>query len=197
MQSKAVFIDKDGTLLENVPYNVDPSEIRLMSGALQAAYLLHSCGYELIAISNQSGVAHGYFEECALDGVENRIRELLAPINVPLGGFYYCPHHPEGKIAQYTKTCDCRKPGPGLILRAARERDINLAQSWFIGDILDDIEAGHRAGCRTVLIDNGNETEWVTSPGRRADRVVFDLVQAACAITSAKPLKDSVHHCHG
>jgi len=129
--------------------------------------------------------------------VENRIRELLGPINVPLAGFYYCPHHPEGKIAQYSKTCDCRKPRPGLILRAARERDINLAQSWFIGDILDDIEAGHRAGCRTVLIDNGNETEWVRSPGHQPDWVVFDLVQAACAITSAKPLEDSVHHCHG
>lgn len=197
MQAKAVFIDKDGTLLENVPYNVDPGEIRLMSGALQAAHILHTCDYELIAISNQSGVAHGYFEECALDVVEHRIRELLAPINVPLAGFYYCPHHPEGEIAQYTKACDCRKLEPGLILRAAQERDINLAQSWFIGDILDDIEAGHRAGCRTVLIDNGNETEWVRSPGRTPDWMVFDLVQAACAITSAKALKDSVHHCHG
>jgi D-glycero-D-manno-heptose 1,7-bisphosphate phosphatase len=103
-------------------------------------------------------------------------------------------HPPYLRLRAYR---DRRKLAPGLILRAAQERDINLAQSWFIGDILDDIEAGHRAGCRTVLIDNGNETEWVRSPGRTPDWMVFDLVQAACAITSAKALKDSVHHCHG
>jgi D-glycero-D-manno-heptose 1,7-bisphosphate phosphatase len=194
---KAVFIDKDGTLIEDIPYNADPEQIRLMPDALQGAHILHAAGYALIVISNQSGVAHGYYDERALDGVENRIRELLACINVPLTGFYYCPHHPEGRIAQYANTCDCRKPAPGLILRAAREHDLNLARSWFIGDILHDIEAGHCAGCKTVLLDNGNETEWVYSPRRRPDWVVPDLVQAACVITEIDPIQSGVYHQHG
>jgi D,D-heptose 1,7-bisphosphate phosphatase len=194
---KAVFIDKDGTLVEDLPYNVDPEQIRLMPDAVQGAHRLHAAGYLLIVISNQSGVAHGYYDERALGGVENRIRELLACMNVPLTGFYYCPHHPEGRIAQYTRTCDCRKPAPGLILQAACEHDLNLAQSWFIGDILHDIEAGHRAGCKTVLLDNGNETEWVYSPSRRPDWVVADLAQAACVITATDPLQSGVYHQHG
>jgi D-glycero-D-manno-heptose 1,7-bisphosphate phosphatase len=194
---KAVFIDKDGTLIEDLPYNVDPEEIRLMPDALQGAHRLHAAGYALIVISNQSGVAHGYYDERALGGVENRIRELLAGMNVPLTGFYYCPHHPEGRIARYTRTCDCRKPAPGLILQAAREHDLNLARSWFIGDILHDIEAGHRAGCKTVLLDNGNETEWVYSPRRRPDWVVADLAQAACVITATDSIQSRVYPQHG
>jgi D-glycero-D-manno-heptose 1,7-bisphosphate phosphatase len=194
---KAVFIDKDGTLVEDIPYNADPEQIRLMPDAVQGAHILHAAGYALIVISNQSGVAHGYYDERALSVVENRIRELLALMSVPLTGFYYCPHHPEGRIAQYTRNCDCRKPAPGLILQAALERDVNLTQSWFIGDILHDIEAGHRAGCKTVLLDNGNETEWAYSPRRRPDWVVPDLAQAACVITATDPLQSCVYHQHG
>jgi D-glycero-D-manno-heptose 1,7-bisphosphate phosphatase len=194
---KAVFIDKDGTLVEDIPYNADPEQIRLMPDAVQGAHILHAAGYALIVISNQSGVAHGYYDERALGVVENCIRELLALMSVPLTDFYYCPHHPEGRIAQYTRTCDCRKPAPGLILRAAREHNLNLAQSWFIGDILHDIEAGHRAGCKTMLLDNGNETEWVYSPHRRPDWVVPDLAQAACVITATDPIQSGMYHQHG
>ena len=74
---------------------------------------------------------------------------------------YYCPHYPDGKIQKYKIECDCRKPKPGLILQAAREHDIDLSNSWMIGDILNDVEAGNRAGCKTILLDNGNETEWI------------------------------------
>ena len=96
-----------------------------------------------------------------------------------LDGFYYCPHHPDGIVPRYAVACDCRKPEPGLIHPAAREHDLALGESWFIGDILDDVEAGRRAGCRTVLIDNGNETEWKRSPLRRPDLVARDLAEAA------------------
>ena len=125
----AVFLDKDGTLVEDVPYNVDPALIRLGPGAADGLRLLHAAGYPLIVISNQSGVARGYFEEAALGAVEVRLRELLGEVGVPLTGFYYCPHHPEGSVAAYAVGCECRKPLPGMIVRAADEHGIDLARS--------------------------------------------------------------------
>jgi len=179
MTSRAVFLDKDGTLIEDVPYNVDPDLIRLTTGAETGLRSLHQAGYELIVISNQAGVAHGYFPEQALLAVEAQLRYLLAEIGVPLAGFYYCPHHPEGKVPGYKISCSCRKPEPGLIIRAAKDRRVDLTLSWFIGDILNDVEAGRRAGCQTVLINNGNETEWVISPQRIPHYIATDLAQAA------------------
>ena len=181
----AVFIDKDGTLIDDVPYNVDPALIRLSDKAGEALALLKQLGYRLIVISNQSGVARGYFPEAAIDGVKRRLAELLAEYDVALDGFYYCPHHPKGTVADYAHACDCRKPEPGMFLTAAREHHIDLKRSWMIGDILHDVEAGHRAGCRAVLIDNGNETEWEDSPLRRPDLKVKDMHEAACAIAQA------------
>ena len=180
---RAVFLDKDGTLIEDVPYNVDPERIRLTSGAVEGLQLLHASGYQLIVITNQSGVARGYFPEAALVTVEARLGEMLAEFGVPLMGFYYCPHHPNGVVPALSIACDCRKPAPGLLLRAAAKRNIDLAQSWFIGDILNDVEAGRRAGCRTILIDNGNETEWQMSPQRSPHYKVADLAEAALIIT--------------
>ncbi|HVX11002.1 MAG TPA: HAD family hydrolase [Pirellulales bacterium] len=178
MLDQAIFFDKDGTLLEDVPYNVEPRLMRLAPRAGEALRRL-APHYRLIVISNQSGVAHGYFDESALFGVEQRLRELLVTHDVELGGFYYCPHHPQGQVSAYRLVCDCRKPRPGMIKRAAAEKGIDLARSWMVGDILDDIEAGRLAGCRTVLIDNGGETEWVRSVNRRPDFTASDLHVAA------------------
>lgn len=183
---KAVFLDKEGTLIEDVPYNVDPARIRLAECAPEGLRCLHDAGYLLVIVSNQSGVARGLFPERALRSVEARLRELLEEHGIPLAGFYYCPHHPDGIVAKYAVECDCRKPAPGMILRAAGELNIELGRSWFIGDILNDVEAGHRAGCRTVLIDNGNETEWARSPQREPDAVVTELSAAADLILSAR-----------
>jgi D-glycero-D-manno-heptose 1,7-bisphosphate phosphatase len=182
---QAVFLDKDGTLIENVPYNVDPERIRLSAGAAEGLRRLHAAGYRLIVISNQSGVARGFFPEAALAAVEGKLRDLLAEVGVPLAGFYYCPHHPDGVVPGLAVACACRKPAPGLILLAARDHGIDPARSWFVGDILDDVEAGRRAGCATVLIDNGNETEWVLSPLRTPHHVAADLDEAARLITTA------------
>lgn len=177
MTNRAVFLDKDGTLIEDVPYNVNPDLIRLTAGAEIGLRSLVAAGYKLIIISNQSGVARGYFPELALQAVEAKLRHLLAEFGVTLTGFYYCPHHPQGK-SPYNIKCLCRKPEPGLIVRAAQECKIDLTSSWF-GDILNDVEAGCRAGCQTVLIDNGNETEWVISPQRIPDYIATDLEQTA------------------
>ncbi|NJN86648.1 MAG: HAD family hydrolase [Leptolyngbyaceae cyanobacterium SL_7_1] len=175
----AIFLDKDGTLIEDVPYNVDPDRIRLTAGAIAGLQQLHQAGYPLIIISNQAGVARGYFAEAALLGVQQRVRGLLMEAGIPLAGFYYCPHHPAGSLPQYAIPCDCRKPRPGLLLQAAREQAIDLQRSWFIGDILHDVEAGRAAGCRTILLDNGNETEWELSYRRLPHHVVKDLSEAA------------------
>lgn len=182
--SKAVFLDKDGTLVEDIPYNINPSLIQLTPNAGAALQLLHQAEYALIIISNQSGVARGYFAESALAVVEESIRSHLAHLGVPLTGFYYCPHHPEGIVRSYAIECDCRKPSPGLIVKAAEEHQLDLAQSWFVGDILHDIEAGRAAGCRTILIDNGNETEWDLTRSRLPHHLVSDLWQAATLITA-------------
>jgi D,D-heptose 1,7-bisphosphate phosphatase len=181
---RAVFLDKDGTLIDDVPYNVDPRLIRLAQGAAEGLPALHAAGYRLIVVSNQSGVARGYFAETALGAVEERLRHLLAEVGVPLDGFYYCPHHPEGTEPDYSRACDCRKPEPGLILRAARDHGIDLTQSWLIGDILDDVEAGRRAGCETILIDDGHETEWSLSPQRLPHHVAADLAAAARIVSA-------------
>jgi D,D-heptose 1,7-bisphosphate phosphatase len=192
MGGKAVFLDKDGTLIENVPYNINPEHILLTPGAREGLRLLHHAGYPLIVITNQSGVARGYFSEAALTAVEQRLRDLLAIVDVPLSGFYYCPHHPEGTIAPYAVDCNCRKPQPGLLQKAAAELVIDLAQSWFVGDILHDVEAGRAAGCRTILIDNGNETEWELSHDRLPHHTVADLHEAARVILAMTPQREIV-----
>jgi D-glycero-D-manno-heptose 1,7-bisphosphate phosphatase len=187
MLSKAVFLDKDGTLVDDIPYNVDLDLIQLAEGALEGLRLLQEQNYQLFVVTNQSGVARGYFEEQALSAVEKRLQELLSAAEVQLSGFYYCPHHPAGNIPQYSVVCSCRKPQPGLLQKAALEHRINLAASWLVGDILNDVEAGNRAGCRTVLIDNGNETEWVLNPRRHPDFMVKNLYEAAATIVRESP----------
>jgi D-glycero-D-manno-heptose 1,7-bisphosphate phosphatase len=174
MAIRAVFVDKDGTLVENVPYNVDPARIALTQNAAQALREMSARGFNIFVVSNQPGAALGFFPEEKLRDVEGRLRELLPALD----GFYYCPHSPEAG-------CGCRKPAAGLLERAAREHAVDLAASWMVGDILDDVEAGRRAGCRTILIDNGNETEWRLTRERTPHHVAGDLAEAAAIIAAA------------
>jgi D,D-heptose 1,7-bisphosphate phosphatase len=176
---RAVFLDKDGTLIKDVPYNIDPAKIYLEPFALEALKLLQDNLYDLFVISNQSGVALGYFSEADLLPVNHTIERLLQANCVSLQGFYYCPHYKNGTVADYAIACDCRKPAPGLLLRAAREHKIDLAHSWMIGDILNDVEAGKRAGCKTILLNNGNETEWLLYEERKPNYIVNNLKEAA------------------
>lgn len=178
----AVFIDKDGTLVENVPYNVDPARIALVPGAVAGLRRLARLGYRLFVVSNQAGLALGRFDEPALGRAWRHLEQMLADGGVRLDGFYYCPHHPQGSVAALTTACACRKPAPGMLLRARTEHGIDLAASWMVGDILDDVEAGRRAGCRTILVDVGNETQWLGSPWRRPDLVAPSFAQAAALI---------------
>ena len=185
MTTRAIFLDKDGTLVDDVPMNVDPARVRLARGALDALVRLHALEFRFAVISNQPGIARGLFAEEALQPVASRLRALLGAAGVPLDGFFYCPHHPDGTVARYRMSCDCRKPAPGLIHRAASLLGAELARSWLVGDILDDVEAGRRAGCRTVLLDAGGETEWVVTESRTPDFVARSFAEVAEGIIAA------------
>lgn len=176
----AVFLDKDGTLLEDVPYNVDPAHMRFAPGAAQALALLARTPLRLVVVSNQRGVALGRFAPAALDGVQAQLRRMFADCGATLHAAYWCPHDPPGPGAPCG--CACRKPKPGMLLRASREHDIDLSRSWMVGDILDDVEAGNRAGCRSILVDCGNETEWQSVPARLPYALVSNLHEAAQVI---------------
>lgn len=173
----AVFMDKDGTLLVDEPYNVDPARMAFAPGAYAGLCALGAMGVPLIVVSNQPGVALGYFPEAALHGVQERLAEMFRAAGAELAGFYYCPHLPAARGAK--PGCPCRKPGCGMLLRAARDHDVDLQRSWMIGDILDDVEAGNRAGCRSVLLDVGNETEWLDGPHREPHHRLPDFAAAA------------------
>lgn len=180
---RAVFLDKDGTLVEDVPYNVDPALLRFTPNALEALQLLASNGWRLVVVSNQSGLARGYFDRAQLARLQAALEALLARAGIRLDGFYVCPHAPSPDPRR--PACLCRKPAPGLLHQAARALNLDLSRSWMVGDILNDVEAGRRAGCRTVLLDVGHETEWVRSPLRTPDHVAADLLEAARAIVDA------------
>lgn len=175
----AVFLDKDGTLIPDIPYNVDPRRITLAPGAVEGLAALSAAGYHLVLVTNQSGIARGFFERSALTAVEARIRSLLAEANVRLAGFYHCPHGP-------AEGCSCRKPAPGMLHEASAALKLDLARSWLVGDIQTDIEAGVRAGCRTVLVQDGSSLcAW---PPQQAlpDFVVPNLAHAASVILGCR-----------
>ncbi|HSN34695.1 MAG TPA: HAD family hydrolase [Ideonella sp.] len=173
----AVFIDKDGTLIEDVPYNVDPARLAFTRHAPQALAGLAEAGYALVVVTNQPGIAAGRFSRADFARLEQGLREQVrAQAGVELEGVYACPHAPG---VGRTPGCLCRKPAPGLLRRAARELNLDLGASWMVGDILDDVEAGRRAGCRTVLLDVGHETVWRLSPLRLPHHRCRDLLDAA------------------
>ena len=186
MKNKAVFVDKDGTLVRDIPYNVNPTRISLLPYAGEGLRLLQNAGYKIVVVSNQSGVARGFFKEADLAAVEKKLTSLLFAHGVKLSGLYYCPHLPFGVAKDYAIDCDCRKPEPGLLYKAASEQSIELTNSFMIGDILNDIEAGRNAGCQTILIDNGGETEWLVTEERVPHAVVTNMLEAAAYILQQK-----------
>jgi histidinol-phosphate phosphatase family protein len=182
-----VFVDKDGTLIDNVPYNVDPALVRFTRSALVGLRALADAGYAIIVVTNQPGLATGRFTRGEFAALESALRRRVRDESgVEITAIYCCPHAPSpgGRIG-----CLCRKPAPGLLRQAARAHRLDLARCWMVGDILDDVEAGHRAGCRSVLLDVGNETEWKLSPIRAPEARCADLAEAARFILSREPIE--------
>ena len=152
---RAVFLDRDGTVFEDMEFSTDPGKVRALPGALDGMRRLQDAGYRLIIITNQSGVARGYFDEASLQAVHDYMVAWLRERGIDIEAVYYCPHYAGGKVAKYAVDCQCRKPKPGMLLRAAREHGIDLKQSWMIGDRPADVGAGRAAGCRTIRVLTG------------------------------------------
>ena len=174
-----VFLDKDGTLIEDLPYNVDPARVRFAPGAREAVRRFGAAGLDIAIITNQSGVARGFFSEADLERLGTHLAREIEALGGRLAGFYACPHLPEGTVTEFALECACRKPLPGLIEQAAEELHADTRRSWFIGDTWMDVAAGAAAGCRTILVG----PEYLERPGHPAnvvaDAAVPDLLAAA------------------
>lgn len=175
---RVVFLDRDGTLVQPRHYPSRPEELCVYPELGSRLAHIQALGFRLIVITNQGGLARGYFNVEALARMHDHLRAELARDGVQLDAIYHCPHDPAGSIAELAITCACRKPQPGMITQAARDWQIDLRRSWLVGDILHDVEAGNRAGCRTVLVNNGGETEWRTGPFRTPELIVSETTEA-------------------
>jgi D-glycero-D-manno-heptose 1,7-bisphosphate phosphatase len=146
----AVFLDRDGTVIADAGYPRDPAEVTFLPGAVDALRRLGDAGFALVVVSNQSGIGRGLVTQEQADAVHRRFLALLAEQGIELTGAFYCPHAPD-------EGCECRKPAPGLICRAAAELSLDLGRSYMVGDKQTDVETGRRAGCEGLLLpENGN-----------------------------------------
>ncbi len=150
----AVFLDRDGTINMEKDYLYKIEELELIPGTKEAIRLLNQAGFLVIVVTNQSGIARGFYCEDDLKQLHQYLDGLLLSAGARVAGWYYCPHHTAGK-SPYNIICECRKPLPGMLLQAAREHSIDLSASWMVGDKLADIEAGLAAGCQPILVRTG------------------------------------------
>lgn len=167
----AVFLDRDGTINEEVGYIHNPLDLNLIPGAADAIRELNTRGILAILVTNQSGPARGYYPESHLDTLHTRLTQLLEDEGAYLDDLYYCPHLPDGTVPEYTKACDCRKPETRLVTLATEKHGIDLSRSYVVGDKATDVELGKNAGCRTVLLTSGfgqrvldGEYQWPVKP---------------------------------
>lgn len=179
----AVFLDRDGTLNEQMGYINHLCRFHLLPGVAQAIRSLNEAGLPVVVVTNQSGLARGYFPESLLDEVHIEMHRLLALEGARLDGLYVCPHHPEAKEDRFRLDCNCRKPQPGLLERAARDLGLDLRRSYMVGDRWSDLRCGAAVGATTVLVLTGygrGDAAWV-GPGQavQPDHVAEDLAGAA------------------
>jgi D-glycero-D-manno-heptose 1,7-bisphosphate phosphatase len=178
---EAVFLDRDGTLIEEVGYLDRPERVELFPYSADAIRALNRAGLRIVLVTNQSGVARGFFAESVVEAVHAHIERLLAGAGARIDAYYYCPHHPDGKVAEYARVCDCRKPARGLVDRAARELGIDPLRSFTVGDRWLDVALARTIGASGVLVRTGYGLTEEQKPvdGVAADAVVDNLVAAA------------------
>ena len=172
-------MDRDGTINHERNYLYQIEEFEFIAEVPQALKTLQDAGFLLVVVSNQSGVARGYFSLQDVDRLNQHMLQQLAQSQVAIDGIYICPHHPTAGIGEFRKDCDCRKGRPGMLLQAAEDLNIDLHRSWMIGDKLSDIEAGFAAGCRSLLVKTGfGAAQLITEPCH-CSGIFDDLPQAA------------------
>lgn len=181
MSRPAVFLDRDGTVIEERGFLTRLDALALFPWTADALRLLDRAGFATVVITNQSGVARGHFDEAFLDVVHGEIDRRLSPAGVTIAGYYYCPHHPEAPIERYRRRCRCRKPGPGMIEQACRELDLDPGRSVMVGDRWSDVGAGRAAGARALFVRTGaGAIEEPRRPdGVQADAILDNLMEAA------------------
>ena len=184
MTRAAAFLDRDGTIIDDVGYLRDLSQIDLLPWSADSIRQLNEAGYLVVVVTNQSGVARGYFDEAHVRATHAAIDAALAARGARIDAYYFCPHHPEAASPRYGGVCDCRKPASGLLLRAARDLAIDLSRSYMVGDWWRDVQAGRAAGTRTVLIRSGRSA--AHQPAQpdmpRPDAILNNLMEAAAWI---------------
>lgn len=180
----AVFLDRDGTVLEEAGYLDRLERLVFFPFAIDAIRLLNRAGYAVVVITNQSGVGRGMYEESFVIRAHQVVDEHVRAGGGRIHGYYYCPHHPLAEIERYRKDCDCRKPGPGMLRQAATELDLDLSRSFAVGDKWTDVQAGTSAGAKGILVRTGygRSSELVRRPTANPAIVADDLVAAAAWI---------------
>lgn len=178
----AVFLDRDGTIIEDRDYLSDPKDIKLIPGSVKAVRSINNMGFKAIVVTNQSGVARGYFQEKNIAEVHEKLKELFNKEGAQIDAFYYCPHHPTAGEGPYRTECQCRKPETGMLDAAVRDFDLDQASSYVIGDKLIDIEMAQRAGARGILVKTGygiKELEKLKANSETVpDHIAEDLLNA-------------------
>ena len=179
----AIFLDRDGTINVEVNYLHRIADFALIPGAAEAIKALNQAGLPVILVTNQAGIARGYYKEAAMRALHAHLRDVLAAEGAQIDAIYFCPHHPD-----YSGPCACRKPSPGMLQQAAAEHNIDLARSWLVGDTGSDIGAGHAVSCRTILVRTGYgaqfEAQLRAGAEPQPEAVVDDVAAAAAYILS-------------
>lgn len=177
----AVFLDRDGTLIEEAGYLDRLERLVFYPFSVDAVRVLNRAGLAVVVVTNQAGIARGIFPEPFVAEAHRHVQERLTAGGARIDAFYYCPHHPEASVSQYRMACGCRKPQPGMLQQAAADLDIDLSGSFVVGDRWHDIEAGRTVGSRTVLVRTGygRTEEAAPKSDLRADAVVDNLMEAA------------------
>jgi D-glycero-D-manno-heptose 1,7-bisphosphate phosphatase len=182
MKNRAIFIDRDGTLNEEVGYITGISQFRLFDFAAQSIKMINDAGWYAVIITNQAGIARGQYTEAFLRHLHAEMESSLRQRGARLDAIYYCPHHPDFGVPPYRQDCNCRKPKPGLIDKASRDLSLDLKECYVIGDRIRDVETGHAAGARSVMVMTGYGREEYADQRmaltRQPDHVCENLLEA-------------------
>ncbi len=174
-----MFLDRDGTIIVDAHFLDDPERIEILPGAAEGIKLLNKAGIPVIILTNQSGVARGYFGREVVESIHDKLCEMLAEHGARVDAIYYCPHHPEGEVEEYRSDCRCRKPGPGMAEDAAREHSIDIRKSFVVGDMASDMELARNIGSKALLVRTGEGLATEREIDNANIDAVFDTLSGA------------------